>query len=130
MTDATEFAHCTADAGDCSGFSQAFSKSCAQVVNGVVQGSNGERDRTQEYMADVCGQNSLTCWHKVTCLSLRSALGEKMTDSSFENRESMDVSKICKVAWTALVEEQKKVVAKELVEHQEEEKKAQAEATK
>jgi len=123
MKDATEFAHCTADSGECAGFSQAFSKSCSQVVSGVVQGSNGERERTQEYMADVCGQNSISGWHKATCLSLRSALSEKMTESSFDNRESLDVSKICEVAWTALVEEQKVVVAKELAKRQAAEKK-------
>merc|ERR1719331_2091452 len=131
MHDADEFAHCMGESSeDCSEFSHKFSKSCVQVVTGVVQGSTGDKDRTDEYMNDVCGQNSLKGWHKTTCLSLRSALAEKMTDSSFDNRESMDASKVCGVAWASLLETQKQVFAKELAERAAAEKREKEEAAR
>lgn len=133
MHQATKFAHCTAEGGEysvCEQSEQSFSKSCVQVVNGIVQGSAGDRERTAEYMSDVCGQNALSGWHQATCLSLRKVLGEKMTQSAFDNRESLKTAKICEVAWSALVKEQKEEVVKELAWRKEQEKKEQEEEAK
>jgi len=130
MSEATTFAHCSSEGGDCSESSELFTKSCSQVVNSVVQGSNGDKARTAEYMEDVCGQKALAGWHKATCLSLRKALSQKMGDSVFDNRENFNVKKVCDVTWTNLVDQQKKEVLKEIAMHKEEEKKEQEEEAK
>jgi len=130
MKQATQFAKCMAEGDDCESSSEAFSKSCSQVINGIVQGSAGDRERTAEYMADVCGQKALTGWHQATCLSLRKSLAEKMTDSQFDNRESMKTGKVCTEAWNVLVDEQKQLVAKEIADRKEAEAKAKEEEEK
>merc|ERR1719478_2116909 len=128
MNQATVFAHCSSDGGaDCSESEDAFAKSCSQVVNGIVQGSSGDRERTTEYMANVCGQKVLVGWHKATCFSLSKALSSRMTDSLFDNRESLNARKVCDVAWSTLVEEQKKEVTREIAMRKELEQKEKEE---
>merc|ERR1712166_529914 len=79
---------------------------------------------------DVCGQHALAGWHKATCFFLRKALSQKMSDSVFENRENLNAKKVCDVTWTSLVEQQQKVVLKNVALHKLEVKKEQEEEAK
>merc|ERR1712151_801590 len=93
--------------------SKAFEKSCGTVVSAVNQASSGDRVAVTEYMGDVCGQSVLAGWHKERCQSLALTISGAMTANNYENREDLDVSKLCKGYWSKFAAEEAARVAKE-----------------
>mmetsp|Transcript_138291 Transcript_138291/g.240661 ORF Transcript_138291/g.240661 Transcript_138291/m.240661 type:complete len:340 (-) Transcript_138291:40-1059(-) len=124
------FVECNATGNDgdsivnCGDAPKSFAKSCSTVVLAVVQGSGGDRDVTKEYMGDVCTQVALNSWHKEGCLNLATALDTAMTADSYENRINFDTSALCSKFWARFLEGEKKRLAEEQAQREEQERKA------
>lgn len=129
---ATVFAECNATAGaggvggdagaECARAERAFRKSCGTVVGAVVQASGGSRADTQEYMADVCGQEQLRGWHREQCAALRTALVDSMSMIDVDNRESLDPLVVCGKFFGNFAAAERERVAKERAEDEAREK--------
>jgi len=129
--EAAKFIECNATGrGQCSGEPSAFSKSCAVVMNAVVQGSSGDQRVADEYMANICNQALIKGWHQQHCMALKAALGVAMTADSYQNRNNFVSGKLCNKFWGQFVEEEKKRFVREEAERKEAEKKAAEEAAK
>lgn len=107
----------------------AFSKSCAKVVDAIVQGSDGDRENAKEYMSNVCGQSSLVGWQKVSCTDLAIDIIDRgMNANSYANRQKYRAQKACKSFWSKFLDSEEKRKAQEAIERAEQEKKAAEEA--
>jgi len=80
---------------ECSGVPASFGKSCDTVVNAVVEGSIGNRDKAKEYMADVCSQSIIKDWHKEKCQLLALEISGAMSSDSYQNRLDFTSQKLC-----------------------------------
>jgi hypothetical protein len=124
------FSQCNATGSDgvgivnCQDAPNSFGKSCGTVVGAIVQGSDGDRNVAKEYMSDVCGQASVTGWHKQHCLSLAQAVGNLMSADTYSNRNSFDSMKVCTGFWAEFVKEEQKRLEEERLEREAAEKKA------
>jgi len=136
---ATAFIGCTSKSGkDCNEAHVSFDKSCATVVNAVVQGSGGDRLVAKDYFGTVCNQKQLAGWRKLRCSELATALVDhSMTADKYANRESFKAGTLCSSFWTKFVAEEQKREEQEAKERAEREKreaearaKAEAEAKK
>jgi len=76
-----------------------FEKSCPTVVGAILRASSGTRSVVTEYMGDVCGEPALQGWMQDRCQVLSAALTDAMSEDSYENRESLDVSRFCQGFW-------------------------------
>jgi hypothetical protein len=127
--EAASFIHCSAaNNGNCNEEPVAFSKSCATVVDAVVQGSSGDEKVAKEYMSNVCSQSLIKGWHQQHCVALQAALSAAMTADNYQNRNNFAAGKLCNKFWGQFVEEEKKRFVREEAERKEAEKKAAEEA--
>jgi len=74
-------------------------ESCATVARSIVQGSDGDKDRVQEYMDAVCDDSSIKAandWEHALCQSFAHSLGKSMDGGDAEyNRDSLDTAHFC-----------------------------------
>jgi flagellar biosynthesis GTPase FlhF len=115
---------------DCDSVPEKFSKSCATVVNAIVQGSGGDPQVTKEYMVDVCSQNNMEAWRRDTCVALARDLTRKMGTSTYENRNSFQSKAACDDFWGHFLQVQKAVHSKDYKEIEERQRKAAEAAAK
>jgi len=117
--------------GDCSAAHKSFDKSCATVVEAIVQGSSGDRHKATEYMSNVCQQGVLAPWQKLRCSDLASAVVDHaMSADNYANRNSLNPARVCTGFWSKFVDEERKreaVEAKEKAEREAKEAKERAE---
>jgi hypothetical protein len=127
---AAVFADCSSTSADgnslvhCSDAPTSFGKSCDLVVGAVVQGSNGDKKVTQEYMTDVCGQSAIKGWHQQKCHSLAAAIGNAMSADSYQNRYNFNSKKVCSGIWAEELKEEQARIAQEKAAREVEDKKA------
>lgn len=111
--EATKFIRCEASsskahsAKDCQAFARSFNKSCAKVVSAIVQGSNGDKGVTREYMVNVCGQSILTLPRQDMCTLLARDLTRHMSASTYENRINFKAGDACDAFWSHYVADQR-----------------------
>merc|ERR1712048_662414 len=90
---------------------------------------NGDRDNVHEYMTEVCEQSSLKGWKQDNCRNLASNLVNAMSLDTFDNRQHLTGSGICKAFWSQFQLEEKTRLDKERAEQEAAEgKEAQARA--
>jgi len=95
--------------------SEAFAemtKSCQKVAKAVIDGSEGDKDRVVEYMADVCSNSNGA--HKKGCDSFAAGIESTMTNSNEVNRDTLDLSKFCSAYWQTVVSTDAKAEAERL----------------
>lgn len=104
----------------------AFHKSCSTVATAIVEGSTGNRDDAKEYVTDICKQPAviLSSWRESSCLLFKTSIESAMGEASYENRENLDVAKVCSGVWDKLLETEGARQKKEAAEHAEAERKA------
>lgn len=106
--------------------SAAFQKSCATVIDAIVQGSNGDKKRVNEYMNIVCSRSELQGWHQQRCEDLATAVESAMVFDQGGNREHVNVSHVCTGFWSRFVVEEREVAAKERSEQEQRAKETEA----
>jgi len=74
---------------------QSFDKSCKTVTSAIISGSDGDHDRVQTYMDEVCQQSFLDTWHKGACQQFQNAVGKSMTFNNYANRASFNYDAFC-----------------------------------
>jgi len=104
--------------GKCLHAEEAFGKSCITVVDSVMKGSDGDHDRVQEYMADVCHQRVLTSWHQARCNQLQRSISDAMKFNAFGNRVNFDSMRFCRSFWNEFRAEEKGRAAELKLEQQ------------
>lgn len=92
-----------------------MTKSCTKVAKAVIDGSEGDKNRVVEYMADVCsiGTNGAD---KRGCESFAAGIESTMTYDVEVNRDSLDLSKFCLAYWQTTVTVDAKAEAQKLNE--------------
>merc|ERR1719235_1876937 len=113
---------------DSDGFSE-MEKSCVKVSSSIVAGSEGDKDRVNEYMKDVCNANSVHN-DRDLCSSFAAGVEAVMTDDSEYNRDELKMSQFCRKLWDNAVTSAAQAEAKERAEKAEEERKEREEAEK
>jgi len=113
---------------DSDGFSE-MEKSCVKVSSSIVAGSEGDKDRVNEYMKDVCNANSVHN-DRDLCSSFAAGVEAVMTDDSEYNRDELKMSQFCRKLWDKAVTSAAQAEAKERAEKAEEERKEREEAEK
>lgn len=123
-----------------------MTKSCTKVAKAVIDGSEGDKNRVVEYMADVCEKGA----NQKGCQSFAAGIENIMTYDVEVNRNSLDFNKLCMAYWTTTVtvdaaaeaqrlnaeeaarqkEEAEQAEAARKAHEEEESKKAEAEAEK
>jgi len=118
IVQAAAFADChamTGALGNCKGSQQSFGKSCAKVVDGIVQGSSGDQNMVGEYMNLVCAQKSLTAVHHDHCRGLQQAINGALQFNSYSNRMHFNSGELCNKFWSTFADsEQKRAKAERL----------------
>jgi len=76
-----------------------MTKSCIKVAKAVIDGSEGDKNRVVEYMADVCEKGA----NKKGCDSFAAGIETTMTFDAEVNRNSLDLNKFCMAYWTTTV---------------------------
>jgi len=104
----------------------AFGKSCKTVATAVVVSSQGDHDRVQEYMGQVCHEGVLNAWHSEWCEKFKAALGKHMKFNNYANRAQFDSTKFCSEFWTSFSSVERKVFVTERDAHRVQEAKALA----
>lgn len=115
-------------------------KSCTKIANSIVRGSDGETEKVQEYMNDVCAATESKEDNEL-CLKFQDGVQGFMSADTEFDRDELDMSKFCekfyagtvkKVAAERLEADKKKAAenAKAEAEKKAEEKKAAEEAAK
>merc|ERR550534_3425478 len=87
--------------------------SCEKVTESIVQGSDGNRERVEEYMGTVCDQKAFGSWEKVLCKKFAVGINDFMRSDDEYNRDYLQPAKFCKsfyevVQGTAAVEEKRR----------------------
>jgi len=87
--------------------------SCEKVTESIVQGSDGNRERVEEYMGTVCDQKAFGSWEKVLCKKFATGINDFMRSDDEYNRDYLQPAKFCKsfyevVQGTAAVEEKRR----------------------
>lgn len=113
---------------DSDGFSE-MEKSCVKVSSSIVAGSEGDKDRVNEYMKDVCNANSVHN-DRDLCSSFAAGVEAVMTDDSEYNRDELKMSQFCRKLWDKAVTSAAQAEAKERAEKAEEERREREEAEK
>jgi len=104
-------------------------KSCIKVSSAIIQGSEGQKDRVNEYMQDVCTIDSAHEQYNL-CSGFASGIGAAMTDDSEYNRDSLQLSGFCRKFWDTAVTNAAQAEAKQRAEEEEKERVAKEEAEK
>merc|ERR1719316_1836823 len=76
-----------------------MTKSCSKVAQAVIDGSEGDKERVQEYMLDVCGRGA----NQKGCNEFASGIEGIMTDDNQVNRNELDLPKFCASYWEGAV---------------------------
>jgi len=103
--------------------------SCVKVVSSIVQGSDGEKDRVEEYMDVVCAQKALQSWEHDMCAQFADGIQNFMSGDPEFNRDMLNVEKFCTKFYT-VVENEAEVVAKKRKLEEEAMRKAKTDAAK
>lgn len=103
--------------------------SCVKVVSSIVQGSDGEKDRVEEYMNVVCAQKALQNWEHDMCSQFAAGIQNFMSGDPEFNRDMLNVEKFCTKFYT-VVENEAEVVAKKRKLEEEAMRKAKTDAAK
>jgi len=73
--------------------------SCGQIATAIIQGSEGDESKVEEYLSTVCNQPIFAKsqqWHKGLCQSFSSHMTSYLERNDAEyNRNYLDVKKIC-----------------------------------
>jgi len=80
-------------------------KSCSKVAQSVVQGSDGERERVQVYMTEVCGEKILQGEDVILCHAFADGIVGSMIADDQYNRDELDVNAFCEKLWNGAVQE-------------------------
>merc|ERR1719389_956064 len=88
-----------------------MTKSCTKVAKAVIDGSEGDKNRVVEYMADVCAVQGAD---KRGCESFAAGIENSMTYDVEVNRDSLDLSKFCLAYWQTTVTVDAKAEAQKL----------------
>jgi len=122
---AAVFAECNETGGadssslvNCQDAPASFGKSCSTVVTAIVQGSGGDRETAQEYMADVCSQPAISGWHQEECQALSLLVKGFMTADKYENRMNFKTQKVCEGFWSRVLDQEKARAAQEKAERE------------
>lgn len=102
----------------------AFQKSCSTVVTAILQASDGDRHRVQDYMGAVCSESALQGWHQQRCSDLAEAVRGAMKFDKADNREYVSPALVCKAYWSRFTVEEAQRVVHEQVEREAQEKHA------
>jgi len=78
-----------------------MTKSCMKVAKAVIDGSEGDKNRVVEYMADVCSIGEAA--DKRGCESFAAGIENAMTNDVEVNRDSLDLNKFCFAYWQTTV---------------------------
>jgi len=114
----------------------AMQESCSKIASSIVQGSEGDVNKVDEYLDIVCSQNVFTKarpWMGDLCRSFAQKMTAAMKSDAEYNRNYLDVRKVCSslysdVEHTGAVEDKRREQAKK--EEEEAAKKRAAEEAK
>merc|ERR1719456_1833120 len=98
--------------------------SCSKVTKSILAGSDGDKDKVNEYMKNVCSQDNAGSKEAERCSKFGDALEAFMSDDTESNRDDLDTKKFCEGFFHNTVE----VEAVQEVKRMEEEAKKKAAA--
>jgi len=107
---------------DCSNSAESFAHSCALVAKSMVAGSSGDGSVVTEYMGFVCNSTALSGWKQDGCYSFARAIETAMTDDKYNNRENLNITRLCAGFWSEFSAGEEKREEKERAEREAEEK--------
>merc|ERR1719453_3065741 len=87
-----------------------MTKSCTKVAKAVIDGSEGDKNRVVEYMADVCSKGE----DNRGCESFAAGIESTMTYDVEVNRDNLDLNKFCLAYWQTTVTVDAKAEAQRL----------------
>mmetsp|Transcript_108414 Transcript_108414/g.215289 ORF Transcript_108414/g.215289 Transcript_108414/m.215289 type:complete len:382 (+) Transcript_108414:185-1330(+) len=112
--EAGKFVSCNRTMGNdapCFAARKAFDGSCFKVVGAVLGGSGGDKERSTEYLGDICRQPSLQGWKRDKCNSFAHDMLAAMSENSFSNRNFFNPSSVCSGLWSNFAAEEKLLLA-------------------
>jgi hypothetical protein len=125
---AAAYAECQVTHGNsdpqCDQAVEAFQKSCSTVVKAILQASDGDRRRVQDYMGAVCSESVLQGWHQQRCSDLAEAVRGAMKFDKADNREYVSPALVCSAYWSHFTLEEAQRVVHEQAEREAQEKHA------